>query len=136
MRTRRAAVVLFGLGALFTLGCKGITTPSNNQSVTFSGTLQPRGSNSHAFSVSKSGEFSARLTAWAPNTNLFVGIWWTIGNSDGSCTSSALQANNFATLNTQALGGAIVSGRYCVIILDAGATLTAPQTYTIVVSHP
>ena len=131
----RSAVVALALAAVVAGGCKGINTPSSNQNEQFSGTLQPKATNAHPFSVSKTGEFTAKLTAWGPNTNLFVSLWWTIGNSDGSCTGSALQANNFATLNTQALGGAIVAGKYCILIIDGGP-LTAAQTYTISVSHP
>lgn len=125
---------MLGLAAVFTLGCKGITTPSNNQSEQFSGTLQPKASNSHPFSVSKTGEFTAKLTAWAPNSNILAGMAWTAGNSDGSC-STVLQRNDFVVLNGQALGAQIFSGKYCVFIFDPG-TLTAAQTYTITVSHP
>ena len=79
------------------------------------------------FSVSKTGEMTAKLTAWGPNSNLLVGLAWTAANSDGSCTANAIQQNNFVSLNSQALGGQILSGKYCIFIFDVG-TLTAAQT--------
>jgi hypothetical protein len=135
MRARFAAAFVVAFCGFAAGACKGITTPSNNTTQSFPGTLNPGSSASHPFSVSKTGEFSVTLTAWGPNTNLLVGLAWTVGNNDGSCTTSVLQQNNFSTPNTQALGGQIVSGKYCVFIFDVG-TLTAPQTYTISVSHP
>jgi len=122
-----------GIVSLFTLACHGITTPSSNQSENFSGTLQPHSNASHPFNVSKTGEFTVKLTSWGPNSSIFVGLAWT----DSSCSASVIpfQRNDFVLLNTQALGGQIVSGKYCVIVYDPG-TLTAAQTYTINVSHP
>jgi hypothetical protein len=135
MRARITAAFALAVIALSAAGCNGITTPSNNVSDPFSGTLEPGTQKSHAFSVSKTGEFTVKLTSWGPNTNLLVGLAWTVGNNDGTCTTSILQQNNFVALNAQALGGQIVSGRYCIFIFDVG-TLTAAQTYTITVSHP
>jgi len=101
----------------------------------FPGTLQPQSSNSHPFTAPKTGEFTVKLTAWAPNPNLLVGLAWTLASSDGACTTSVLQQNNFSSLNAQALGGQIIAGKYCIFIFDVGS-LTAAQTYTITVSHP
>ena len=135
MRARFAAAAALAVAASLVAGCHGITTPSSNITDTFTGTLAPQDARSHAFSVSKTGEMTAKLTAWGPNSNLVVGLAWTAGNSDGSCTASAIQQNNFVSLNSQALGGQILSGKYCIFIFDVG-TLTAAQTYTITVSHP
>lgn len=137
MRTRRAfvaacSVLILSLGSL---SCKGITTPSNNQSETFSGTLQPRGIASHPFSVSKTGEFSAKLTAWSPNSQALAGLAWVVGNNDNTCSSTVLQQSNFVVLNAQALLSQIVSGKYCIAVFDPG-TLTAAQSYTVTISHP
>jgi len=134
MRARFAAAVAVGLLVLMGSACHGITTPSSNVSQDFTGTLQPRTQNSHTFSVSKTGEFTIKLTAWAPNANLLTGLALTQGNSDGTC-GGTLQQNTLVSLNVQALGGQIFSGRYCVFIFDVG-TLTAAQNYTINVSHP
>jgi len=135
MRARLAAALVVALCACATGACHGITTPSSNTTQTFPGTLNPGGSASYPFSVSKTGEFTVKLTAWAPNSSLLVGLAWTAGNNDGSCTTSVLQQNNLTAFNTEALGGQIVSGKYCIFIYDVG-TLTAAQTYTISVSHP
>ncbi len=135
MVTRRALVVACGLTALFALGCGGITTPSNNQTETFSGTLVQQGVNRHQFSTGKTGELQVKLTAWAPNSNILAGMAWLVANNDGTCTGTVLQQNNFVILNSQAIGGQIVSGKYCIAVFDPG-TLTAAQTYTITVSHP
>jgi hypothetical protein len=134
MRIRRAVVVAVGLASLLSVACKGITTPSSNKSEQFPGTLDPKGAKSHVFDVSKTGEFTAKLTAWAPNSQILAGMAWTLASNDGTCTTG-LQQNNFVVLNAQAIFGQIGSGKYCVIIFDPG-TLTAAQTYTITVSHP
>ena len=120
--------------SLLAAACKGITTPSNNQTRQFSGTLDPRGSKFHTFDVSKTGEFTAKLTTWAPNTQILAGMAWTLASNDTTCTTG-LQQNNFVILNAQAIFGQIGSGKYCVIIFDPG-TLTATQNYTITVSYP
>ena len=134
MRIRGVVVVAVAFASLFAASCKGITTPSNNQSRQFSGTLSPRGSKFHTFDVSKTGEFTAKLTAWGPNTQLLAGMAWTLASSDATCTTG-LQQNNFVILNGQAIFGQISSGKYCVIIFDPG-TLVGDQNYTITVSYP
>ncbi len=60
---------------------------------------------------------------------------WVQGANDQTCTSSALQNNQFASANTTAISGQIVSGPYCVIMYDPG-TFTQPTNYSITVSHP
>ena len=134
MRIRGAVVVALAFASLLAVACKGITTPSNNQTRPFSGTLDPKGSKSHTFDVSKTGEFTAKLTAWAPNSQIFAGMAWALASNDGSCTTG-LQQNNFVILNAQAIFGQISSGKYCIIIFDPG-TLTATQNYTITLSYP
>ena len=122
------------VASLLAAACKGITAPSNNQSRQFSGTLDPRGSKFHTFDVSKTGEFTAKLTTWAPNTQILAGMAWTLASNDTTCTTG-LQQNNFVILNAQAIFGQISSGKYCIIIFDPG-TLTATQNYTITISYP
>jgi hypothetical protein len=134
MRIRGAVVVAVAFASLLAAACKGITTPSNNQSKQFSGTLDPRGAKNHTFDVSKTGEFTAKLTAWGPNSQILAGMAWTLASNDGTCTTGQ-QQNNFVILNAQAIFGQIGSGKYCVIIFDPG-TLTATQNYTITISYP
>ena len=81
------------------------------------------------------GEYTVKITALAPTSNALLGLALVAGNNDGTCSTSIFQQNNFSSLNTQALGGQIISGKYCVLVYDVGAITTA-QTYTVTVSHP
>ena len=126
---------MLAVSGAITFGCGGISSPSNNTVVPFSGTLPPQGGAGHFFNVSKTGEYTVKLTALAPTSNALVGLALVAGNSDQSCTHSVFQQNNFASVNVQGLGGQIVSGRYCALIYDVG-TITVPQNYTITVSYP
>ena len=135
MCARCAGAAVLAVAGAITLGCHGITSPSNNTVEPFSGTLEPKGLFGHFFSVGKTGEYTVKLTALAPTPNALVGLALTAGNNDGTCTQALFQQNNFSSLNVQALGGQIFSGKYCVLIYDVG-TITVAQTYTITVSHP
>ena len=132
---RLGSALTLAVAGIITFGCKGISSPSNNTVVPFSGTLSPQGVAGHFFNVSKTGEYTVKITALAPTSNALVGLALVAANSDQSCTQSVFQQNNFASLNVQALGGQIISGRYCALIFDVGG-ISVPQTYTITVSHP
>jgi hypothetical protein len=135
MRFRFA--VALGIAALLSVSCGGVVSPSNNVSETFSGTLEPPPSTNNivvkTFSTTKSGEYNVTITALAPTTNLFLGIIYGQAQSNGQC--GIIQQNNFATLNTTALAGAITPGTWCVAIYDPG-TLTAAATFTVTIKHP
>ena len=135
MRARLAGAVALAAAGFISFSCKGITSPSNNTVETFPGTLNPQGGGAHPFTVSKTGEFTVKLTALAPTSNALVGLALTAGNNDGSCSTSVFQQNNFSSLNAQALGGQIFAGKYCILIYDVGA-ITVAQTYSLTVSHP
>jgi hypothetical protein len=130
-----AGAVAIAAAGFITIGCHGITSPSNNTVDTFPGTLNPQGGGAFPFTAARTGEFTVKLTALAPTSNALVGLALTFGNNDGTCTTSAIQQNNFSSLNAQALGGQMIAGKYCILIYDVG-TLTVAQTYTITVSHP
>ena len=134
---RVSAAALLAVAGLVAASCGGITDPSKNTVENFSGTLAVGGNAAHPFSASKSGEISVKVSALAPTANAFVGLIWAQAASDGSCSANVgiLQQNNFAQLNVPAISGAIISGKYCMIVYDVGA-FTAPQTYTLAVSHP
>jgi hypothetical protein len=135
-RARLACALTLAVAGVVTIGCGGITSPSNNTVEPFSGTLTPQGPPlGHFFNVPKTGEYTVKLTALAPTSNALVGLALTAGNNDNTCSSSVFQQNNFSSLNVQALGGQIISGKYCAVIYDVG-TITVAQTYTISVSHP
>ncbi len=127
-----------GAAAFATLSCGGVVDPSKNVTETFTGTIPVQGTAipGHYF-TSKNGEFTIKVTSLQPNANLFFGTILAQGPSDGNCVGNLpiLQQNSFGTVNTPVLGGAIISGRYCVFLFDIG-TFTVPQTYTLTVSHP
>ena len=133
VRTFSAAAVALAAAALFTISCGGIVDPSKNQMQEFSGTVDPQGFNPHPFSVNKTGEISIKITALAPLNNVPLGIIWAQAASDGSCVS--VIQSGIGNLGIPAITGQIFSGNYCVLVYDLGI-LTAPETYTIVVSHP
>jgi hypothetical protein len=137
MRWRFAAAMI--AAAALTLSCSGIVDPSKNVTETFSGTIPVQGTAipGHFFSVSKTGEFTVKVTSMQPNATLFFGTILSQGPSNGACTGNLpiLQQNSFGTVNTPLLTGSIYSGNYCVFLFDIG-TFTAPQTYTLTVSHP
>jgi hypothetical protein len=135
MAARFAGALALAVAGFLTIGCGGIQSPSNNIVDTASGTLAPQGGVTHFFSVSKTGEYTVKLTALSPTANALIGLALVAGNNDGSCSTSIYQQNNFSSLNVQALGGQILTGKYCVLVYDVG-TITAPQTYTLSVSHP
>jgi hypothetical protein len=130
-----AAVLL----CVVSLACGGVVDPSKNVTDTFSGTIPVQGTTNpgHAFSTNKTGEYTIKVTALAPSSGSFFGTVLAQGLADGSCVGNLpiIQQNSFSTLNTPALGGAIIPGRYCVFLFDIGV-FTAPQTYTVTVSHP
>jgi len=137
MRSRFGAALC--LAALVTVSCGGVVDPSKNVTDTFMGTIPVQGTAvpGHFFSIDKTGEFTVKVTSLQPNPTLFFGTLLAQGPNDGNCTGSLpiLQQNSFSTLNTPALTGAIISGRYCVFLYDIGF-FTVPQTYTVTISHP
>src|SRR2546430_2460773 len=139
MRARLAAAVTLAVIGLITLSCGGIVDPSNNQTETFTGTITVTEAHPHPFSVAKTGEFTAKVTALTPTSTALVGLALVFAASDGSCSGSIqiVQQNNFVNVNTPALGGQIFSGKYCIVIYDVGALpKDITQNYTITVSHP
>jgi hypothetical protein len=135
MSSRLRAALLLGLAGAFSVSCGGIIDPSQNQMETFSGTLAVGGSNPHSFSVSKTGEISVKITALAPVSQTLAGVLWAQASNDGTCNGNILQNNNFAQLNVPAISAQIISGKYCIVVYDAGY-FTAAETYTVLVSHP
>jgi hypothetical protein len=113
--------------------CGGISSPSkDNHDEPFSGTLDPLTARSHSFTVSKNGEFSIRVTALAPLTNVLIGV--TVGQDTSSgCAYSSFPS--LMTVNSAPYTGPINKGSYCVVVSDPGS-LTGPESYTVVVSHP
>jgi len=132
MLSRIAAVVC--LAAMLS-GCGGVSSPSDNQSQTFTGTVSSGGVGPvHTFNVSKVGEFFVTITALAPDQNIFLGIVY--GQPQGNACAQ-VQVNYAAHLNTQALGGQIEKGTWCVQVGDIGqVSTTTPTSYSLRVSYP
>lgn len=133
MRIPCAAALALAAAGLFTISCGGIVDPSKNQIETFSGTVSPQGFSPHPFSVSKTGEISIKITELAPLTNVPLGVIWAQASSDGTCVS--VIQSGIGNLGVPAITGQIFNGNYCVLVYDLGI-LTAPETYTVTVSHP
>jgi hypothetical protein len=132
MRVRFVPALVLALAGCLSISCGGVTSPSQNQQETFSGTLQLGGSVVFPVNLSNTGEFSVKITALSPTATAIVGTRWGQG---GSC-EFAIQQNNFSTLNSPALVGAVLQkGAYCVAVFDVGL-LTASQTFSVLVSHP
>jgi hypothetical protein len=132
MRVRFIPALVLALGGCLAISCGGVTSPSQNQQETFNGTLQLGGFVAFPVNLSNTGEFSVKITALSPTATAIVGTRWGQG---GSC-EFPLQQNNFSTLNTPALVGAVVQrGAYCVAVFDVGL-ITVNQNFSIVVSHP
>jgi hypothetical protein len=139
MRFRRtAAAVAVVLLSVLASACSGVVDPSKNVTDPFSGTIPVQGTGpGHAFSTSKTGEYTVKVTVLSPSSGSFFGSVLAQGPTNGSCSGQLpiLQQNSFGTINTPVLGGAIIPGNYCVFLFDIGA-FTQPQTYTLTVSHP
>jgi len=140
MRTRFTGALALAVAGVLTMSCGGFIDPSTNKVDTFSGTVaQGSMSAGFAFTVSKTGEFTVKITALAPSSSAVMGVLYSLAQGDGSCSSNPQPygyPNNFALLNAPALSGQIFSGRYCVYVFDPTGALAATTTFTVTVSHP
>jgi hypothetical protein len=129
-RMKRRALAFLTATCLWS-GCGGVTSPSQNDVELFSGTLEVGGRNVHQFNVDRNGEFEVKITALSPNQDAVIGVSY--GRVQGD--ACGVLQTNFALLNRVALGGFITSGQYCLSVVDVGS-ITAPENYTVRVSHP
>jgi hypothetical protein len=135
MSFRLSAAFALALAGALGFGCGGIVDPSQNTVESFSGTVQPGQARAHWFSSSKTGEIQVRVVTLTPASQPVIGVQWVQGANDQSCNGGLLQVNQFATANSTAISGQIVSGPYCIIMYDS-VGLTQPENYSITVSHP
>ena len=137
MRVRFAAVLL--AAGLMTISCGGITDPSQNNVQTASGAFPPGGQSAGiAFTAANGGELTVRITALAPNSQTYVGLYWLQDASGGACTSYGgnLFQTSFAQINVPVITGAqIVKGQYCIVLYDS-VGLASAETFTVTISHP
>ena len=139
MSARFSAAVVLAIAGELSISCGGIVDPASNKVEPFSGTITPGTgiAKYHPFSSSKTGEISVKFTALSPSSSVFMGVVWAQDPSGGSCTGNLgrLQQNNFAQLNLPAISNQIISGKYCIGVYES-SQLSAPENYTISVSHP
>jgi hypothetical protein len=126
------------LAAAIVSACGGVVDPSNNQTETFTGTIQPGVGNNggaHPVNITKSGEISITVTSLTPT--LPSGTFFAVGffqSISGQCTAT-IQVNQFAIVGSAAISGPISPGSYCVAVFDDGF-FTVAEDYTVKVSHP
>ncbi len=139
MSGRFSPAVVLAIAGVLSISCGGIVDPASNKVDTFSDTITPGTgiAKYHPFSSSKTGEISVKFTALSPSSSVFMGVVWAQDPSGGSCTGNLgrLQQNNFAQLNLPAISNQIISGKYCIGVYES-SQLSAPENYTISVSHP
>ena len=135
MRFRISAAFVLALAGAISISCGGIVDPSQNQVEPFSGTVQPGSARAHWFSTSKTGELAIKVLTLTPASSSVIGVRWVQGASDQTCNGGLLQINQFATANSTAISGQIISGAYCIIVYDS-IGLTQPANYSIAVSYP
>ena len=119
-------------------GCGGITDPSQNANEPFSGVLNHGDPiKFYAFTSSKTGEISAKFTSLTPVSNVIMGVLLAQAASDNTCTGDLglVSPQTVAQLNVSVFLGQLQGRRYCLGVYEA-TTLTQPENYTVVVSHP
>ena len=130
----RGLIPVFLLAAL--AACGGVTDPSQNQTQTFSGTIQPGGfSDTFPFNASKSGEITITVTSLNPTvpSGTFFSVLW--GQMVGS-QCSTLSVNSLAIVGSTAISNAITPGSYCVAVADTYSSFKTAEQFTLTVSHP
>jgi len=130
--------------AILVAACGGISTPSSNQTLTFTGTIQPSTGAGlgplHTFSTTKTGDLIVRISATSPDATAALGIGY--GTPTGTACAFFLGTGNIGRAGQTVVQTAIQAGTYCVGVFDPGGVLvaspplTAAQTYTLSVSFP
>jgi hypothetical protein len=137
----RRLMAAAALAAAVSAGCHGISSPSSNASVDFTGTILPVTSanympNSYQFSAGKTGEITMKLTAVAPDATVILGIGY--GQMSGGTCVPFQGYTTLTRLNGPTPFGGPISvqkGSYCIIVYDAGGLVQA-ETYTVNVTYP
>jgi len=131
------------VAALAAVGCGGSTTsPSvalptaTVTTETFTGTVQPLGTNVHNFTVTTPGQLSVTMTQAGPPATISMGLGVGNPNAAGNCIflSGGTTTATASTTTAQLSGTLTASGAYCVAIGDIG-NAAGPIAYSITVSH-
>jgi len=113
------------------------TTPTaptgpSNVTVTFMGTVNRNGANTHPFTTD-GGTVTATISALSPDSTAIIGL--ILGTWNGSSCQTVI-ADDRATQTTSVIGTASGSGNLCVRLYDATGELAGPTTYEVQVVHP
>jgi hypothetical protein len=104
----------------------------------FSGTLQPQGTNYHTFTVAQTGYVEVTLIGVVPQLvpgatpPLTIGVG--IGTPSGAGTCLLLYQVNAHAGTTAQIVGTATAGPDCLAIFDVG-TINQPVNYTVTVAH-
>ena len=109
----------------------GPTAPTT-VTVTFTGTVNRNGANSHPFPTD-SGTVTAIISTLSPDSVAIVGL--TLGTWNGVACQTII-ANDRATQGTSIIGTASGSGNLCVRVFDATGELAGATNYEVQVVHP
>lgn len=133
---RRIGLLPLVFSALSLAGCGGVSSPSQNQTQTFTGTVMPGGTGPvHQFNVSRNGEMSVRMTSVTPTASSILGTL--VSQSLNGTCNVALGNEPFTGLNRDVLQLPVQKATYCVQLYESNVSrLTQAQTYTIQVSYP
>jgi len=133
-----AAVLVAGL---VVAGCNDTKTSLGPTPVpiteAFTGTVNPAGGETHAFTTLTGGTIKAVLTAVGPDSTKNVGF--SLGTFNPTLnTCAAVFDNPAATQAFEFNATASTIGSYCVRVYDNGGITTdgVPYSYTVTVTHP
>lgn len=134
MLTMARLIAAVAMAATFA-ACSGVSSPSTQTQEDFTGTLDPGGQASKAFSVSKTSEMSMTLVSLSPRPVLgFLGL--AVGTPVGtSCSPYGAYVVAQAAVGQNYALGQLVKGSYCVLVIDANGILTTPASFTIRIVH-
>jgi hypothetical protein len=113
------------------------TTPAapTRTTTTFTGTVPVRGSDSHSFTTTATGEVDVDLTAATPPDGVIMGLALGTLDASSNCIPLPGGAINAQAGSTPQLTGIFTAGTLCVQVRDLG-TDNAPVAYTVTVLHP
>ena len=132
-----ATVALAALVVLASISCGSVTSPSNNKTDPFGGSLSPGGSFAFAFNSSNGGEFSMGIDSVTPaNSASFLGLIFAQPASGSSCDSFVPVQSGLGSIGHTGLTGIIQKGPWCAIVYDPGGAIAQTITFQAHVSHP
>ena len=141
--TRSVAALAF-LGMLSAAACNNgssSTLPAPSPAMvsdSFTGTVQPQGSQFDTFQVGAAGTVSVTLTTAGPPSTIFMGLGLGVPatGANGQPTCSLVNSANAQAGTTPQIGASTTTaGTLCVSIYDEG-NQTGPVDFSITITHP